>query len=65
MKDIQALCKRVVIIANGQIYHDGSLEQIVDKFSGQKVVTLQMADARSLDSLNRLPNVLEIEAPSD
>ena len=63
MKDIQALCNRVVIIANGSIYHDGSLEQIVDKFSGQKVVTLQMSDVRSLDSLKRLPNVLEVEAP--
>ena len=63
MKDIQALCNRVVIIANGSIYHDGSLAEIVDKFSGQKVVTLQMSDARSLDSLKRLPNVLEIEAP--
>ena len=60
MKDIQALCNRVVIIANGSIYHDGSLEQIVDKFSGQKVVTLQMSDVRSLDSLKRLPNVLEV-----
>ena len=52
-----------MIIANGSIYHDGSLEQIVDKFSGQKVVTLQMSDVRSLDSLKRLPNVLEVEAP--
>ena len=63
MKDIQALCNRVVIIANGAIYHDGSLEGIIDKFSGQKVVTLQMSDVRSLDSLKNLPNVIEVEAP--
>ena len=63
MKDIEALCKRVVIIANGSIYHDGSLEAIVDKFSGDKVVTLQLSDSRSLDSLANLPNVIEVEAP--
>jgi len=63
MKDIEALCKRVVIVANGSIYHDGSLEAIVDKFSGDKVVTLQLSDRRSLDSLADLPNVMEVEAP--
>ena len=63
MKDIQALCNRVVIIANGAIYHDGSLEEIVDRFSGEKIVTLQLADRSSLDSLRDLPSVMEIEAP--
>ena len=63
MKDIAALCKRVVIIANGSIYHDGSLEEIVDKFSGDKVVTLQISEGESLDRLNALPNVIEVEAP--
>lgn len=63
MKDIEALCKRVVIIANGSIYHDGSLEDIVDRFSGDKIVTLHLAESRALDGLADLPNVIEIEAP--
>ena len=63
MKDISALCKRVVIIANGSLYHDGSLEEIVDRFSGDKIVTLQLAQASSLERLRSLPNVIEVEAP--
>ena len=63
MKDIEALCKRVVIIANGSIYHDGSLDDIVDQFSGDKIVTLQLKESRALDSLADLPNVIEVEAP--
>ena len=63
MKDIEALCKRVVIIANGSIYHDGSLDDIVDQFSGDKIVTLHLKESRSLDSLASLPNVIEVEAP--
>ncbi len=63
MKDIEALCKRVVIIANGSIYHDGSLDAIVDKFSGDKIVTLHLVDDSSLNSLHELPNVIEIDEP--
>jgi len=63
MKDIAALCKRVVIIAAGSIYHDGSLEEIVDRFSTHKIVTLQMANDRSLEGLQKLPNVISVEAP--
>jgi len=63
MKDIAALCKRVVIIANGEIYHDGSLEEIVDQFSGDKIVTLQIAEGQGMENLKRLPNVIECEGP--
>ena len=63
MKDIEALCKRVVIIANGSIYHDGSLEDIVDQFSGDKIVTLQLHDDRSLEAISKIPNLIEIDAP--
>ena len=63
MKDIAALCKRVVIIANGEIYHDGSLEEIVDQFSGDKIVTLQIAEGQAMENLKRLPNVIECEGP--
>ena len=64
MKDIEALCKRVVIIANGSIYHDGSLDDIVDKFSGDKIVTLHLADRpRARFACRSLPNVIEIERP--
>ena len=63
MKDIEALCKRVVIIAGGEIYHDGSLAQIVDKFSGDKIVTLQLADSVDQNALKDLPNVIEVTPP--
>ena len=64
MKDIEALCQRVVIIASGAIYHDGSLSDIVDQFSGDKIVTLQIGgEAQALDGLRSLPNVIEVEPP--
>ena len=63
MKDVAALCKRVVIIAQGQIMHDGSLAGIIDRFSGHKVLTLQFADDRMPSDLARYGEVLEIVEP--
>jgi len=63
MKDVAALCKRVVIIANGLIRYDGSLSGIIDRFSGSKVVTLQFADDRVPDDLSRYGEVIEVQVP--
>ena len=64
MKDVAALCKRVVIIAQGRIMYDGSLAGIVDRFSGHKVISLQFpADAQPPDDLNRYGEMLEDHFP--
>lgn len=63
MKDISALCRRVVIIAAGQIKYDGSLTGIVDKFSSSKVVTLQFAEGDTPSDLDSLGQVLDTNWP--
>ena len=63
MKDIAALCQRVVIVAHGDIMYDGSLAGIVDRFSGHKVLTLQFADDRMPSDLARYGEVLEVIEP--
>lgn len=59
MKDVAALCKRVVIIAGGRIEYDGSLSGIIDKFSGYKIMSLQFADGHHPPDLAALGEVLE------
>ena len=63
MKDVSALCKRVVIIADGRLHYDGSLSGIVDRFSGHKVVTLHLAEGQAFEQLARFGTLLEIEPP--
>ena len=63
MKDVMALCRRVVIIAAGRIIYDGSLEGILDRFGGQKVISLLVADGQMPDNLGRFGEVLSIEPP--
>lgn len=63
MKDVAALCQRVVIIANGLIRYDGSLSGIVDRFSGSKIITLQFADDDMPDDLARYGEIIETQVP--
>jgi ABC-2 type transport system ATP-binding protein len=63
MKDIAALCKRVVVIAQGQIQYDGSLSGIVDSFSGDKIITLQLSEGTSPNGLERFGNLEKLALP--
>jgi ABC-2 type transport system ATP-binding protein len=63
MKDVAALCRRVVIIAHGQIMYDGSLSGIVDRFSGHKVITLVFPGDAVPRGLAQFGVVLEEQAP--
>lgn len=63
MKDIAALCRRVVIIAGGQIKYDGSLSGIIDNFSSSKIVTLQLADGDQPTDLESIGQVLDTNWP--
>lgn len=63
MKDIAALCRRVVIIAGGRIMYDGSLGGIIDRFSSDKIVTVLFADHHVPGDLARYGNVIQEEPP--
>ncbi len=62
MKDVAALCQRVVIIAAGRIQYDGSLSGVIDKFSGHKIITLQLAEGHT-PSLSQFGEVLNENWP--
>ena len=49
MKDVAALCKRVVIIARGRIQYDGSLAGVIDQFSGYKLLAFDFASTTRVD----------------
>lgn len=63
MKDVAALCRRVVVIAVGRIMYDGSLSGIIDRFSRHKVITLQLAEDNMAGNWARYGEVLDQQAP--
>jgi ABC-2 type transport system ATP-binding protein len=63
MKDVAALCRRVVIINNGLIVYDGSLEGIIDRFSSHKVLTLLFSNGQLPSDFARYGEVVELAEP--
>ncbi len=49
MQDIEELCHRVIIIDHGKIFFDGPLSDIIDRFSGYKILSLTFADQATRD----------------
>jgi len=44
MADVEALCKRVLIIHHGKLLYDGDLAALVQKFTAQKTIVVQLGD---------------------
>jgi ABC-2 type transport system ATP-binding protein len=49
MQDIEELCERVIIIDHGKIFFDGPLDEIIDRFSGYKILSLTFSEAATRD----------------
>jgi ABC-2 type transport system ATP-binding protein len=44
MADIEALCRRVIVIHHGRILYDGALDQLLQRFASHKTLTLELAE---------------------
>ncbi len=44
MADVEALCKRVVVIHHGQLLFDGDLSALIGRFSPHKTVIIELTD---------------------
>jgi ABC-2 type transport system ATP-binding protein len=60
MADIQALCRRVIIIDHGSIFFDGKLDDVLDRFADFKMVTIQTSEGgTSASDLEKYGTVVE------
>jgi len=62
MRDVEALCARVLVITHGKLVHDGPLAGITEQFGRTKLVKLQF-DAAAPDDLQRFGEVTRLEGP--
>ncbi len=48
MADVQALCKRVVVIHHGRLVFDGDLSALSERFTTQRTITARLADGQEV-----------------
>ncbi len=69
MQDIEELCDRVLIIDHGKIFFDGPLAQIIDRFSGHKIISLtfEKQERRDLSAfgevIEQTPVSIQLKVP--
>jgi ABC-2 type transport system ATP-binding protein len=63
MEDVKQLCKRVVIIDHGKIYFDGLLQDVIDRFARNKILTVVFEEPVSRKALAAIGEVTEFESP--
>jgi len=61
MKDIEKLCKRIIIINHGIIIFNGSVENLKEKYGGDKLVTVYLDSDVSKKSLSKFGELLKFE----
>ena len=65
MRDIEALCDRVLVITQGRLVYDGSLRGIAEQFGTDKLVKIRFADEIPDDAtLARFGEVVRREGPT-
>ncbi len=60
MADVQALCKRVIVIHHGELLFDGQLSELVQRFTGYKEIVVEPKD-RATD-LSRYGEIMSQDA---
>jgi ABC-2 type transport system ATP-binding protein len=63
MKDIQALCPRVIVINHGKIVYDGRLSGIIDRFGRHKLVRARFAEAAVPADADKFGRVIKRDGP--
>ena len=66
MADIEALCRRVIIIDRGTLFFDGQLSQVLDRFADFKLITIQCTAGETCprEGLEQFGEVMEHTAAS-
>jgi ABC-2 type transport system ATP-binding protein len=63
MRDVEALCSRVLVITHGRLIYDGLLSGITEQFGRSKLVKLHLANDALPDGLVRFGEVVSQEGP--
>jgi ABC-2 type transport system ATP-binding protein len=52
MADVEALCRRVIVIHRGRLLFDGELSALVTRFAAHKLLAVEVAEGQDLDRVD-------------
>jgi ABC-2 type transport system ATP-binding protein len=61
MQEVQALCDRVMIINNGKIVANDTIDMLQNRITGENVVTIEFAEAVNDALLNKIKGIKSIK----
>lgn len=63
MDDVKELCKRIIIIDKGKVMFDGKLQDVIDKYARNKILTVTFEGTFDKSKLRDIGEVKEIDGP--
>src|SRR5207237_858321 len=63
MRDVEALCSRVLVITHGRVIYDGALSRITEQFGRSKLLKLHFAGNEMPDDLSDFGELTRVEGP--
>ena len=63
MRDVEKLCRRVIVINTGKIVYDGSMEELIDSYASHKIMKLRLNHDPSMD-MSEYGEVVEMDGPT-
>jgi len=64
MRDVEALCSRVLVITHGTLLYDGPLTGLTSRFGQTKLLKLEFAGGDAPDDLARYGEVTRLQGPA-
>lgn len=65
MQDIENLCSRVIILEQGKIIYDDSLEKIKNQFGNIKTIKIKVKEKIDINQLNTFSNQIQYEQKNE
>ncbi|MDD5434463.1 MAG: ABC transporter ATP-binding protein [Nitrospira sp.] len=59
MRDVERLCNRVIVISNGSIIYDGSVDDLMNHYADHKIIRLRFSREYNENSISRYGEIVE------
>jgi ABC-2 type transport system ATP-binding protein len=63
MEDLINLCKRVIVINDGQIIFDGAFKDLIERYAKKKIIKMSLSSGGDIKKLESIGEIIKIDMP--